>query len=202
MKVNVKWGKELFSDIDVDTTQPPMVFKSQLFTLSGVPPERQKVLIKGGQLKDDEWGKQQPKEGMTIMMMGSADEIKVEAPTNAPKFVEDLPGVLLLLLPLLLSFFPSSCTSITCWCNSNSSTSSTQRICTFSKLVISAWLQDVLSTSRHHSMASMLLSCLEHAVHMVQSAAQQPPSSVTLQVCISACCPPVPCRGGAEHPGN
>jgi ubiquitin carboxyl-terminal hydrolase 14 len=101
MKVNVKWSKEVFSDIEVDTTQPPLVFKSQLFTLSGVPPERQKVLIKGGQLKDDEWGKQQPKEGMTIMMMGSADEIKVEAPTNAPKFVEDLPGVLLLLLLLL-----------------------------------------------------------------------------------------------------
>lgn len=92
MKVNVKWGKELFQDVEIDTTQPPLMFKSQLFTLSGVPPERQKVLIKGGQLKDDEWGKQQPKEGMTIMMMGSADEIKVVAPENAPKFVEDLPG--------------------------------------------------------------------------------------------------------------
>lgn len=91
MKVNVKWGKELFTDIDVDTAQPPLVFKSQLFTLSGVPPERQKVLIKGGQLKDDEWGKQQPKEGMTIMMMGSADEVKVDAPATAVKFVEDLP---------------------------------------------------------------------------------------------------------------
>lgn len=106
MKVNVKWGKELFNDIEVNTTQPPIIFKSQLFTLSGVPPERQKVLIKGGQLKDEEWGKQQPKEGMTIMMMGSADEIKVEAPTNAPKFVEDLPGVLLLLLLLLLFQLP------------------------------------------------------------------------------------------------
>eukprot|EP00879_Flechtneria_rotunda_P001744 GHRR01001907.1.p1 GENE.GHRR01001907.1~~GHRR01001907.1.p1 ORF type:complete len:495 (+),score=192.81 GHRR01001907.1:202-1686(+) len=91
MKVNVKWGKELYADIEVDTNQPPWVFKTQLFTLSGVPPERQKVLIKGGQLKDDEWGKQQPKEGMTIMMMGSTDEVKIEAPVNAPRFVEDLP---------------------------------------------------------------------------------------------------------------
>lgn len=91
MKVNVKWGKELYKDVEVDTSQPPMVFKSQLFTLSGVPPDRQKVLIKGGQLKDDDWGKQQPKEGMTIMMMGSADEVKVDAPVNMPKFVEDLP---------------------------------------------------------------------------------------------------------------
>lgn len=91
MKVNVKWGKELFTDVEIDTSQPPIVFKSQLYTLSNVPPEKQKVLIKGGQLKDDEWGKQQPKEGMTIMMMGSAEEYKVDAPQNAPKFIEDLP---------------------------------------------------------------------------------------------------------------
>lgn len=91
MKVNVKWGKELYKDVEVDLQQPPLVFKSQIFTLSGVPPDRQKVLIKGGQLKDDDWGKQQPKEGMTIMMMGSAEEVKVDAPANMPKFVEDLP---------------------------------------------------------------------------------------------------------------
>lgn len=91
MKVNVKWGKELYKDVEVDLSQPPLVFKSQLFTLSGVPPDRQKVLIKGGQLKDDDWGKQQPKDGMTLMMMGSADEVKVDAPANMPKFVEDLP---------------------------------------------------------------------------------------------------------------
>jgi ubiquitin carboxyl-terminal hydrolase 14 len=91
MKVNVKWGKEVFNDVEIDLEQPPLVFKSQLFALSGVPPDRQKVLIKGGQLRDEEWGKQQPKEGMSIMMMGSAEELKVEAPVNAPKFVEDLP---------------------------------------------------------------------------------------------------------------
>lgn len=91
MKVSVKWGKEVYNDVDLDTSQPPLVFKSQIFTLTGVPPERQKVMIKGGLLKDEEWGKQVPKEGMTIMMMGSADAIKVDAPVNAPKFVEDLP---------------------------------------------------------------------------------------------------------------
>lgn len=91
MKVNVKWGKEVFSDVDVDTTQTPLMFKSQLFTLSGVPPDRQKVMIKGALLKDDDWGKAVPKEGMTIMMMGTADPISVEAPKNAPVFVEDLP---------------------------------------------------------------------------------------------------------------
>jgi ubiquitin carboxyl-terminal hydrolase 14 len=42
-------------------------------------------------LKDDEWGKAVPKDGVTIMMMGTADPISVEAPKNAPVFVEDLP---------------------------------------------------------------------------------------------------------------
>ena len=50
------------------------------------PPARQGTL-----LKDDEWGKAVPKDGMTIMMMGTADPISVEAPKNAPVFVEDLP---------------------------------------------------------------------------------------------------------------
>jgi ubiquitin carboxyl-terminal hydrolase 14 len=91
MKVNVKWGKETFADIEVDLGQPPLMFKTQLFTLSSVPPERQKIMIKGGLLKDDDWGKQQPKEGQTLMMMGSADPIAVEPPQNVPTFVEDLP---------------------------------------------------------------------------------------------------------------
>jgi ubiquitin carboxyl-terminal hydrolase 14 len=47
MKVHVKWGKELYKDVEVDTAQPPLVFKSQLFTLSGVPPDRQKVCVCG-----------------------------------------------------------------------------------------------------------------------------------------------------------
>ncbi len=30
--------------MDVDTSLPGVVFKTQLFTLSGVPPERQKIM--------------------------------------------------------------------------------------------------------------------------------------------------------------
>ncbi|EFJ53050.1 hypothetical protein VOLCADRAFT_78675 [Volvox carteri f. nagariensis] len=91
VKLNVKWGKETYNDVEVDVSQPPLVFKSQLFALTGVPPDRQKVMIKGALLKDDEWGKSAPKEGMTIMLMGSAEAVPVEAPKNIPKFVEDLP---------------------------------------------------------------------------------------------------------------
>lgn len=33
-----------------------MLFKAQLFALTGVQPERQKVMLKGMTLKDDDWG--------------------------------------------------------------------------------------------------------------------------------------------------
>uniref|UniRef100_A0A671RUM0 Ubiquitin carboxyl-terminal hydrolase n=1 Tax=Sinocyclocheilus anshuiensis TaxID=1608454 RepID=A0A671RUM0_9TELE len=56
MIVNVKWGKEKFDSVELNTEEPPMVFKAQLFALTGVQPERQKVMVKGGTLKDDEWG--------------------------------------------------------------------------------------------------------------------------------------------------
>ena len=49
--VSVKWQKELFRDVEIDTSQPPYVFKCQLFDLTGVPPERQKIMVKGGLLK-------------------------------------------------------------------------------------------------------------------------------------------------------
>lgn len=53
--VKVKWGKESYPDIEVNTDEPPMLFKAQLFALTGVQPERQKVMIKGVTLKDTDW---------------------------------------------------------------------------------------------------------------------------------------------------
>lgn len=47
----MKWQKEVFPGIEIDTSQPPIVLKSQLYTLTGVPPERQKIMVKGGILK-------------------------------------------------------------------------------------------------------------------------------------------------------
>ncbi|KAK4395162.1 Ubiquitin carboxyl-terminal hydrolase 7 [Sesamum angolense] len=82
--VSVKWQKELFSNVEIDTTQSPYVFKCQLYDLTGVPPERQKIMVKGGLLKDDaDWSKVGVKEGQKLMMMGTADEI-VKAPEKGP----------------------------------------------------------------------------------------------------------------------
>uniref|UniRef100_A0A8C2LHY5 Ubiquitin carboxyl-terminal hydrolase n=1 Tax=Cricetulus griseus TaxID=10029 RepID=A0A8C2LHY5_CRIGR len=54
--VTVKWGKEKFEGVELNTDESPMVFKAQLFALTGVQPARQKVMVKGGTLKDDDWG--------------------------------------------------------------------------------------------------------------------------------------------------
>lgn len=51
----MKWGKETYPDIEVNTDEPPMLFKAQLFALTGVQPERQKVMLKGVTLKDEDW---------------------------------------------------------------------------------------------------------------------------------------------------
>ncbi|PWA84876.1 ubiquitin specific protease domain protein [Artemisia annua] len=89
--VSVKWQKELYKGVKIDTTQPPYVFKCQLCDLTGVPPERQTIMLKGAILKDDsDWSKLGVKEGQKLMMMGTADEI-VKAPEKDPVFMEDLP---------------------------------------------------------------------------------------------------------------
>ncbi|XP_064202993.1 ubiquitin carboxyl-terminal hydrolase 14 isoform X2 [Anguilla rostrata] len=87
--VNVKWGKEKFDAVELNTEEPPMVFKAQLFALTGVQPDRQKVMVKGGTLKDDEWGNIKLKNGMTLLMMGSAEALPQE-PAVRPMFVEDM----------------------------------------------------------------------------------------------------------------
>ena len=49
--VNVKWGKEKFKDIECNSDEPPELLKAQLFALSGVQPDRQKVMVKGVVIK-------------------------------------------------------------------------------------------------------------------------------------------------------
>lgn len=88
-KVNVKWGKEKFSDVECNTDEPPMVFKAQLFALSGVQPDRQKIMVKGAVVKDDDWGNIKMKDGAMLMMMGSADALP-QAPVEKTMFVEDM----------------------------------------------------------------------------------------------------------------
>ncbi|KAL2136807.1 hypothetical protein VTI74DRAFT_1021 [Chaetomium olivicolor] len=80
-------------DVDVDTSSPGEVLKYQLFSLTGVEPERQKILVKGGQLKDDtDMSKLGLKPGQVIMMMGTPGEGggAIVRPTEKIKFLEDM----------------------------------------------------------------------------------------------------------------
>ncbi|XP_002732911.1 ubiquitin carboxyl-terminal hydrolase 14-like [Saccoglossus kowalevskii] len=88
-KVNIKWGKEKFEGIELSTDEPPMVFKAQLFALSGVQPDRQKVMMKGAVLKDDTWDRFKLKEGSTLLMMGTVAALPQE-PVKKTLFMEDM----------------------------------------------------------------------------------------------------------------
>jgi ubiquitin carboxyl-terminal hydrolase 14 len=89
VKINVKWNKELLKDIEVDSSLPPAVLKAQLFSLTNVPIERQKIMAKGQTIGDDAWGKVNLTNGLTLLMMGSADPVP-ELPTEKVKFLEDM----------------------------------------------------------------------------------------------------------------
>jgi ubiquitin carboxyl-terminal hydrolase 14 len=80
--------------VEVDPSTNGETFKYQLFSLTGVEPERQKILVKGGQLKDDaDMSKLGLKPKQVIMMMGtpSGDTSNIiEKPKETIKFVEDM----------------------------------------------------------------------------------------------------------------
>ena len=83
-------------EVDLDPQSTGELFKSQLYSLTGVEPERQKILVKGGQLKDDtDLSSLGLKAGHVFMMMGtpsagngSADVL--QRPKQKMRFVEDM----------------------------------------------------------------------------------------------------------------
>jgi len=89
-KIKVKWGKEIFQDVEVDTDEEPMVFKAQLMALTGVQPERQKVMLKGAIIADDSWEKTKLRDGAMVLMMGTKDEDMPAQPQEKTKFIEDM----------------------------------------------------------------------------------------------------------------
>lgn len=89
-KVKVKWGKELFQDVEVNTEEEPMVFKAQLFALTGVNPERMKVMLKGAILSDNSWDKVALRDGAMVLMMGTKDEDMPAQHIEKTKFIEDM----------------------------------------------------------------------------------------------------------------
>lgn len=81
-------------EVELDPTSTGETFKYQLYSLTGVEPERQKILVKGGQLKDEtDLSTLGAKPGQTFMMMGTPSEgggDVLERPKEKMKFVEDM----------------------------------------------------------------------------------------------------------------
>lgn len=81
-------------EVELDPTSTGETFKYQLYSLTGVEPDRQKILVKGGQLKDDtELSKLGAKPGQTFIMMGTPAEgaaAVLERPKEKMKFREDM----------------------------------------------------------------------------------------------------------------
>ncbi|MCJ1386535.1 deubiquitinating enzyme [Xylographa soralifera] len=81
--------------VDLDPTSTGETFKYQLYSLTGVEPERQKILVKGGQLKDDtDLASLKAKSGQTFMMMGTPatgdGAVTIERPKDKVLFLEDM----------------------------------------------------------------------------------------------------------------
>ncbi|KAL8821742.1 MAG: hypothetical protein Q9223_000266 [Gallowayella weberi] len=80
-------------EVELDPTSTGETFKFQLYSLTGVEPERQKILVKGGQLKDEtDLSSLGVKAGQTFIMMGtpSSGSSALERPKEKMKFMEDM----------------------------------------------------------------------------------------------------------------
>ncbi|CAH0485531.1 unnamed protein product [Peronospora farinosa] len=91
-KVSVKWGKQVFQDVIVNKEASVAVLKAQLYDLTSVPVDRQKLMSKAwkGMLKDDVNLSTLEKfiDGTSVMLMGSAEV--VQKPTEPVLFLEDM----------------------------------------------------------------------------------------------------------------
>lgn len=92
-QVKLKWNKETFDNVEVNTDESVGDLKRKLYQLTGVPADRQKLMCKGGWvgvLKDDANLKSvKLSNNQQILLMGTAEEV-VAAPKEAITFFEDM----------------------------------------------------------------------------------------------------------------
>ncbi|KAG8215408.1 hypothetical protein J3R82DRAFT_9015 [Butyriboletus roseoflavus] len=109
LAVHIKHAGKSY-DVQLDPDLPPTAFKVAVYQLTGVPPDRMKVMIKGGMLKvslslvcayngsdatllcvqdDTDWSKVAPKVGQTFTVIGAAGELP-KPPEKPVVFLEDM----------------------------------------------------------------------------------------------------------------
>ena len=80
--MNIKWNKTTLNDLELDTTSDVLTFKTQIYALTNVPVDKQKIMVKGKKLNDDsDLSKMGITNGATLMMMGTAEGNELKAPT-------------------------------------------------------------------------------------------------------------------------
>lgn len=88
VNVTVKWRNQVFNDVELHISEPLIIFKTQLWQLTNVPPDKQKLMYKG-LLKDDvDLSNLNIKQNDRIMLIGSAETLPEKPPNTI--FVEDL----------------------------------------------------------------------------------------------------------------
>ncbi|CAB4442076.1 unnamed protein product [Rhizophagus irregularis] len=89
VKVNVKWNGTDY-ELEADTDDSVELLKTQLYTMTSVQPDRQKLLFKGKTLTENtDLNTLNIKEGSKFMMMGTIGELPKE-PENKTLFIEDM----------------------------------------------------------------------------------------------------------------
>ncbi|CEM34734.1 unnamed protein product [Vitrella brassicaformis CCMP3155] len=91
VKVQVKWGKQVYNEVEVETSEPGVLLKTQLWTLTGVPVERMKLMGTKGIVKDDtDLAAFGLKDGSKLTLIGTAEGKELQPPSEKTVFVEDL----------------------------------------------------------------------------------------------------------------
>ncbi|ODQ78657.1 hypothetical protein BABINDRAFT_51476 [Babjeviella inositovora NRRL Y-12698] len=82
-------GKSYPMELDLEETG--LTFKNQVYSLTNIPPQRQKILVKGGQVRDDAMlSSLNLKDKQVVMVLGTPDEQLPQAPVEKTVFIEDL----------------------------------------------------------------------------------------------------------------
>eukprot|EP01100_Stratorugosa_tubuloviscum_P003822 TRINITY_DN1925_c0_g1_i1.p1 TRINITY_DN1925_c0_g1~~TRINITY_DN1925_c0_g1_i1.p1 ORF type:complete len:428 (-),score=157.61 TRINITY_DN1925_c0_g1_i1:89-1372(-) len=79
--VSVKWGKEKYENLRFDLSAPLSEFCLQIYSLTTVPPERQKIMFKGKVIKEESLSNLEKlglKNGQILLLMGTAETQKIE----------------------------------------------------------------------------------------------------------------------------
>ncbi|KAI0460775.1 hypothetical protein LJB42_001575 [Komagataella kurtzmanii] len=91
IQVTIKNAGKVYP-LEIDLKEPGLTLKLQIYSLTNIPPDRQRILLKGGQVKDDsDLSQFSLKEGQSVMVLGTPEKINVtDNKIPAPKFIEDI----------------------------------------------------------------------------------------------------------------